>query len=60
MGSVITIIISEISTEEGEGPAVFSGTSRTFASVGYILTSFRFLGAESFDSARNFQPSDPP
>jgi hypothetical protein len=61
MGSIITFIISETSTEEGEeGPAVFSGTSCTFVSTRYILTSFRFLGAESFGSARIFLLLDSP
>jgi hypothetical protein len=55
MGSVITFRISKTSAEEGEeGPAVFSGTSCTFVSIGDILTSFHFLGAESFGSARTF------
>jgi hypothetical protein len=55
MDSVITFRISDTSAAEGKGgPVVFSGTSCTFVSVKDILTSLRFLGAESFDSDRVF------
>jgi hypothetical protein len=55
MGSVITFRISETLAAEGEeGPIVFSGTSCTFVSTEHILTSLRFLGAESFGSDRVF------
>jgi hypothetical protein len=35
-------------------PAVFSGTSCTFASAGAKIEDFRFLGAESFGSTKIF------
>ena len=55
MGSFITFRIFETSTEEGEEElVVLSGTSCTFVFTGDILTSFRFLGAESFGSDRVF------
>jgi hypothetical protein len=60
--SVITFNISETPSEEDkEIPIVFSGTSCIFVPAGAILVDFRFLGAESFGSARIlyfYQPSD--
>jgi hypothetical protein len=55
MSSVITFKIYETSAAEGEeGPIVLSGTSCTFVSTEDILTSFCFLGAESFGFDRVF------
>jgi hypothetical protein len=62
MGSVISNNISVTSTKEDEQlPAILSGTSYTFVSVGANMADFRFLGAESFGSAKIFcfyEPSD--
>jgi hypothetical protein len=55
MGSVITFRISVTPIEEDkEVPIIFSGGSSTFASIGAKVEDFRFLGAESFGSAKFF------
>jgi hypothetical protein len=40
--------------EDEEVPAIFSGESCTFTSIGARVEDFRFLGAESFGSAEIF------
>jgi hypothetical protein len=40
--------------EDKEVPAIFSGESCTFASIGARVEDFRFLGAESFGYVKIF------
>jgi hypothetical protein len=54
-GSVITFRISVTPIEEDkEVLAIFYAESCTFASIGARVEHFRFLGAESFGSAKIF------